>query len=126
MSDFDAHLENLRESHRETSAVLRVLFPRREDTDEVFRSSWEILYDQLCEKSRTASLDDLNTASAVIYKLSQSTHQLATLEQKTLEFAENRARLRAAAQTAAAALREHPGLPPAVRAEIEHDLNLLA
>lgn len=123
---YKEHLDDLRDARRTTETVVGILAPATKNADTVVASTWEIVYDHLAEKSKHSTLDDLNTLSAVIYKLAQSSHHLTTLEHKVLEFEEQRAQQRAAAERARAAVQNQPGLPPELRAQLETDLNLLS
>jgi PHD/YefM family antitoxin component YafN of YafNO toxin-antitoxin module len=122
---FKAHLDSLRDNRRNTEKVVAILCPGQENAGNILTNTWEAVYDYLAKHDKNISLDQLHTVTAAVYKLAQSTQQITSLEHKILEFEDRRAQLRANAERARATVRDQPGLPPDIRAQIEHDLNLL-
>jgi len=122
---FTAHLDSLREGRRNTEKVVAILCPGQENAGNSLTKTWEAVFDYLAKHKKKIPLDDLNTLATAVFKLSQSTQQITDLEHKVLEFEDRRAQLRAAAERARQTVRDQPGLPPDIRAQIEHDLNLL-
>ena len=125
MDPLKPHLDNLRDARRETDATLAILCPGQQHAQTILLETWEMIYDYLAKHQKTASLDEINTTSAAVYKLAQSGHHLTTLEHKVLEFEDRRTQLRLAAQRTRDAIADQPGLAPELRAQLEQELNLL-
>jgi hypothetical protein len=125
MDPLKPHLDNLRDARAETDATLAILCPGQQHAQTILLETWEMIYDYLAKHQKTASLDEINTTTAAVYKLAQSGHHLTTLEHKVLEFEDKRTQLRLATQRTRDALADQPGLAPELRAQLEQELHLL-
>jgi hypothetical protein len=125
MDPLKPHLTNLHDARRETDATLAILCPGQQHAQTILMETWEMIFDYLCKNSKTATLEEINTTTAAVYKLAQSGHHITTLEHKVLEFEDKRAQFRLAAQRTRDAVADQPGLAPELRAQLEQELHLL-
>ena len=122
MDPLNPHLDHIRSAKDTTDATIRILCPSLHRADDAVANTWHRLFDYLCQTDNNPTLEDLNTAAGVIYKLAQSALHLKTLEHKTREFEEKRDLFR---QENLQTLRDQPGLAPQLRTQLEQELNLL-
>ena len=122
MDSLDPHLDTIRAAKSKTDATVAILCPSLHRADDALSNTWHRLFDYLCQSDNKPTLEDLNTAAAVIYKLSQSALHLKALQHKTLEFEEKRDQFR---RDTLQTLNNQPGLAPELRAQLEQELHLL-